>query len=70
MYASSELREWFLERLDGDNGKVDDEAIGKLKELRSCTDVLPAGYCQRGRLHVPFGTLYGVAAQQILDKKK
>ncbi len=70
MRASSELREWFLEWLDGDNGKYDDEAIGKLKELCSSSDELPAGYCQRGRLHVPFGTAHGVAAKQILDKKK
>jgi hypothetical protein len=70
MHATSELREWFLEWLDGDNGQYDDEAIGKLKELCSCTDELPAGYCQRGRLHVPFGTLYSVAAQQLLDKRK
>jgi hypothetical protein len=27
MHATSELREWFLEWLDGDNGRFDDEAI-------------------------------------------
>jgi hypothetical protein len=42
MHAASELREWFLEWLDGDNGKFDDEAVAKLKELRSCTDELSA----------------------------
>ncbi len=70
MHASSELRQWFLEWLDGDNGQMDDEAVAKLKELRSCTDELPAGYCQHGRLHVPFGVSYGVAAQKMLDNNK
>jgi hypothetical protein len=69
MHATSEQREWFLEWLDGDNGKYDADAIAKLTELRTCTDELPAGYCQRGRLHLPFGTSYGVAVQNILDKK-
>ena len=55
MHAVSELREWFLKRLDGDNGQFDDEAVAKLKELRTCTDELPADYCQHGRLHLPFG---------------
>ena len=70
MHATSELREWFLEWLDGDNGQSDAEAVAKLRQLRSCTDELPASYCQRGRLHVPFGVSYGVAAQQILGKKR
>jgi hypothetical protein len=69
MHVSSELREWFLEWLDGDNGKFDTAAIAKLKELRSCTDELPAGYCQRGKIQLPFGSTYGAAAQNILDKK-
>jgi hypothetical protein len=69
MHATSELREWFLEWLDGDNGQFDDEAIAKLSELLSCTDELPAAYCQHGRLHVPFVTSYGVAAQKILGNK-
>jgi hypothetical protein len=68
MHASSELRQWFLDWLDGDNGKFDDEAAAKLKELRSCTDELPAGYCQHGMLHVPFGVSYGAAVQKILSK--
>ena len=70
MHAASELRQWFLEWLDGDNGQFDDEAVAKLKELRSCTDELPAGYCQHGRLHLPFGVSYGVAAQKILGKQR
>ena len=68
MHATSELREWFLEWLDGDNGQLDAEASAKLKELCACTDELPAGYCQHGRLHVPFGVSYGVAAQQFLGR--
>jgi hypothetical protein len=68
MHASSELLQWFLDWLDGDNGKFDDEAVAKLKELRSCTDELPAGYCQHGRLHVPFGVSYGAAVQKSLSK--
>jgi hypothetical protein len=68
MHATSELRQWFLEWLDGDNGRFDDEANAKLKELRSCTDELPAGYRQHGRLHLPFGVSYGVAAPKILGK--
>ncbi len=68
MHASSELRQWFLDWLDGDNGKFDDEAVAKLNELRSCTDALPAGYCQHGMLHVPFGVSYGDAVQKILSK--
>ena len=67
MHATSELREWFLEWLDGDDGQYDDASVAKLKELRSCADELPAAYCQRGRLHVPFGATYGVAVQTILD---
>ena len=51
-------------------GQFDDEAVAKLKELRSCTDELPAGYCQHGRLHLPFGVSYGVAAQKILGKQR
>ena len=69
MHATSELREWFLEWLDGDNGQLDDKAVAQLKELRSCTDELPTVYCQRGLLHLPFGVSYGVAAQKILDNK-
>lgn len=65
-HAASELRGWLLKWLDGDNGQVDDASIVKLKELRSCNDELPAGYCQHGRLHLPFGASYGVAAQKIL----
>lgn len=70
MHASSELREWFLDWLDGDKGQFDDEAVAKLRELLSCTDELPAGYCQHGRLHVPFGASYGVAAQKSLGNKE
>jgi hypothetical protein len=51
------------------NGDARPEAVAKLKEPRSCTDELPADYCQRGRLHLPFGVSYGVAAQRILGKK-
>ena len=69
MHAVSELREWFLEWLDGDNGQFDDGVIAKLLELRSCTDELPAGYSQHERLHLPFGVSYGDAAQKILGKK-
>jgi hypothetical protein len=70
MHASSELREWFLEWLNGDDGRFDAGAIAKLKELRTCTDELPAGYCQRRRVNLPFGSTYGAAAQNILDTKK
>ena len=28
-----------------------------------------AGDCQHGKLHVPFGVSYGVAAQKILGNK-
>jgi hypothetical protein len=66
MHATSELREWFLEWLDGDNGLPDDKAVARLKELRSCADELPENYSQHGRLHLPFGVSYGVAAHQIL----
>jgi hypothetical protein len=69
MHATSELREWFLEWLDGDIGHSDEVAIAKLNELRSCNDELPADYCQHGRLHLPFGVSYGVAAQKMLDSK-
>jgi hypothetical protein len=69
MHATSELRQWLLQWLDGDNGQFDAEAIAKLEELRSCTDELPAGYCQHRRLHLPFGVSYGVAAQEILNKQ-
>jgi hypothetical protein len=69
MHATSELREWFLEWLDGDSRGFDDDAVAKLKELCSCTDELPVDYCQHGKLHVPFGVSYGVAAQKILGKK-
>ena len=34
MHASSELRQWFLEWLDGDSGKLDEVAVTKLKALR------------------------------------
>ncbi len=66
---ASELQLWFLEWLDGDNGQLDDQAVAKLKELRSCTNELPACFCQHGRLHLPFGVSYGVAVQQILGNK-
>ncbi len=66
MHATSELRQWFLEWLDGDNGLMDDEAVHKLKELRTCADQLPADYCHHGRLHMPFRVSYGVAVQKIL----
>ena len=69
MHAVSELREWFLDWLDGDSGQLNDESVAKLKELRLCTDELPEGYCQHGRLHLPFGATYGVAAQKILSTK-
>jgi hypothetical protein len=69
MHATSELRQWFLEWLDGDKGEFDAEAIAKIEELRSSTDELPAGYCQHGKLHLPFGASYGVAAQTVLGKK-
>jgi hypothetical protein len=69
MHATSELREWFLDWLDGDDGRFNDDAVFKLNELRSCTDELPAGYCEHGRLHLAFGASYGVAAQKILDRK-
>jgi hypothetical protein len=69
MHATSEQREWFLDWLDGDNGKYDATAIAKLTELRSCIDELPAGYCEHEKLHLPFGTSFGVAAQQMLDRK-
>ena len=52
------------------NGKLDDEAVAKLKELRSCTDELPAGYCQHGMLHLSFGVSYGVAVQKSLSKNE
>ena len=68
MHASSELREWFMEWLDGDNGPFDVGAIAKLKELCSCTDELPTDYCQHGKLHLPFGVSYGVAAQKVLSE--
>jgi hypothetical protein len=68
MHASSEQRQWFLEWLDGDDRNLDEAAMTKLKELGSCTDELPAAYCQHGTLHVPFGTSYGVAAQKVLSK--
>ena len=68
MHAASELREWFLDWLDGDNGQSDADAVANLMELRSCTDELPPIYCQYGRLLLPFGASYGVAAQQILGE--
>jgi hypothetical protein len=61
-------RGWFLEWLNCDNRQFDDEAIAKLKELRTCTDEFPSGYCQHELLHLPFGVSYGVAAQKILGK--
>ena len=69
MHVTSELREWFLFWLDGDNGQFDDEANSKLKELLSCTDELPADYCQHGKLHLPFGASYGDAAQKLLCER-
>jgi len=69
MHATSELREWFLEWLDGDNGQFDAAAVAKLKELRSCTDELPEDYCQHGRIHLPFGASFGDAAKKVLGKK-
>jgi hypothetical protein len=69
MHDTSELREWFLFWLDGDNGKFDDEAVAKLKELLSCTDELPEGYCEHGRLHLPFGASFGDAAKKMLNTK-
>ncbi len=69
MHASSDLRQWFLDWLDGDNCQLDGVVLTRLEELRSCTDELPAGYCQHGRLHLPFGVSYGVAAQKILGNK-
>lgn len=68
MHATPELREWFLDWLDGDSERYSDEAVAKLKELRSCTDELPIDYCQHRRLHLPFGVSYGVAVQKMLDK--
>jgi hypothetical protein len=41
-----------------------------LNELRSCNDELPAGYCQHGRLHLPFGVSYGDTAQEILGENE
>jgi hypothetical protein len=67
MNATSELREWFLSWLDGDKVQFDHVAIVRLNELSSSTDELPAGYCQHGKLHVPFGVSYGVAARKILS---
>jgi hypothetical protein len=49
-------------------GRFDDEDVANSNELRSCTGELPAGYCQHGRFHLPFGVSYGVAAQKILGK--
>jgi hypothetical protein len=69
MHAASELREWFLEWLDGDSGQFNDASVARLKELRLCTDELPVAYCQHGKLHVPFGVSYGVVAQKILSTK-
>lgn len=69
MHASSEQREWFLEWLDGDKGGFDNRALARLKELRSCTDELPVGYCLRGRLRVPFGVSYGFAAEKLIGTK-
>ena len=69
MHASSEQRQWFLDWLDGDNRVIDGQVVARLRELRSCTDELPEGYCQHGMLHLPFGGSYGVAAHKILDKK-
>ena len=69
MHAASKLRQWFLEWLDDDHGQNDAETVAKLKDLCSCNDELPAGYCQHGKLHVPFGVSYGVAAQKILGNK-
>ena len=68
MHAVTELREWFLDWLNGENELFDDGTIAKLLELRSCTDELPAGYGQHDRLHLPFGVSYGDAAQTVLGK--
>jgi hypothetical protein len=70
MHATSELREWFLFWLDGDNGDLDGEAVANLNELRSCTDELPEEYCQHGKLRLPFGASFGDAARKILSEKK
>ncbi len=70
MHATSDLREWFLFWLDGDNGKLDDEAVAKLKQLLSCTDEFPEDYCQHGRLDLPFGASFGDAARKILSETK
>ena len=69
MHATSELREWFLDWLDDDNGQLDNEAVANLKELRPAPTSCPHDYCEHGRLHLPFGISYGVAAQKILDNK-
>ena len=72
VHSTSEMHEWFLNWLDRGNGKIDDEDVTKLQELRSCTDEFPDDYCEHGRLerfHLPFGISYGVAAQKILDNK-
>ena len=69
MYAASELRQWFLFWLDGDNGTFDDGAVAKLKELLACTDEFPEDYCQHGRIHLPFGASFGDAAKKILSNK-
>lgn len=61
-------RGWFLEWLNRGNWQFDDEAIARLKELRTCSDELPPGYCEHELLHLPFGVSYGVAAQKILGK--
>ncbi len=68
MHASSELRQWFLGWLDDASRNFDHGVTARLNELRSCADELPAGYCQRGILHVPFGVTYGDAVQKILGE--
>jgi hypothetical protein len=63
-----EHRRWFLEWLNGGNRPFDDQTIARLKELRTCSDEFPPGYCQHELLRLPFGVSYGVAAQKILGK--
>jgi hypothetical protein len=70
MHATSEQREWFLNWLDDDKVQFDHAAIARLTELCSSADELPAGYCQHGKVHLPFGVSYGVAAQKILSNHK
>ena len=41
MHATSELREWFLDWLDGDDEQSDAEAVAQLEELRLHGRVTP-----------------------------